>query len=165
MSSKIAEWVLGLTKGQEALSGMPICPYAKQAYLSKTYDVKDISYSDIIQSIETADLSRYQVVVLCVLDYLNYPVDALVDRTKELNSLYNSKDIVILDNDPRTPLILNGVKTTYDDCYLWILQPLADLNEKSKQLMKTPYYSHWTQEQLDDVVTWRFNTDSEKGND
>jgi len=142
---------------------MPICPYARQAYISKTYDIKEIQYSEVINHIESANLSKFEVIVLCVTDYLDYTIDQLVERTSELNKLYNNKDIVILDNDPRSPLILNGVKTTYDHCYLWILQPLADLNEKSKQLMKTQYYNHWTQEQLDDVVTWRFNTNNEKG--
>jgi len=162
MNASITQWILGLTKPKEALSGMPICPYARQAYLSKAYDIKEINYSDVIASAEGCDLLKYQVVILCVLDYLNYTTDELVYRTKELNDLYNSRDIVVLDNDPRTPLFINGVKTTYDDCYLWILQPLADLNEKSKQLAKTQYYSHWTQEQLDDVVTWRFDIQTKK---
>jgi hypothetical protein len=75
-----------------------------------------------------------------------------------LNEQYVLLNKVVLDSDPRTPFSLNGVITSFPDCYIWIVQPLDDLNSKADKLMKsTTYYDYWTQEQLDEVVTWRYN--------
>jgi hypothetical protein len=52
-------------------------------------------------------------------------------------------------------MIVNGVTTSYEHGYLWIVQSLSDLNKKSSTLQKTNYYNYWSQKQLDDVVTWR----------
>lgn len=158
MKDKLVDWILHLMEGRQELSGLPICPYAKQAYITKTYDIKQTDFNSVELDIEEADLTKYQVVVLYYLAYNQYTAGELVDKTKKLNEAYNNRDIVILDNDPRDPLVLNGVQTTFGDCYLWILQPLADLNQKAEQLRKTKYYSHWSQKQLDEVVTWRFKT-------
>ena len=160
MKQALVDWILKITESQERLSGLPICPYAKQAYVSKTYSIGETNYDTIEADIESSDLQTYQVSILYYLDYQKHPTAELVNRTRELNSIYNKRDIVILDNDPREPLILNGVQTTFDACYLWILQPLMDLNEKSQMLKKTKYYSYWTPEQLAEVVTWRFHTDN-----
>jgi len=160
MKQPIVDWILRITKSEERLSGLPICPYAKQAYVSKSYSIGETNYDTIEADIESSDLQTYQVSVLYYQDYQKHTTAELVNKTRELNNHYNKHDIVILDNDPREPLILNGVQTTFDDCYLWILQPLKDLNEKSEILKKTKYYNHWTTEQLADVVTWRFQTEN-----
>lgn len=158
MRDSLVKWILNITKSQPELSGLPICPYAKQAYITDTYDIQQTEYDRVEADIANCDLVKYQVAILYYIDYKQYSVDKLANRTKELNQLYNKQDVVVLDNDPRDPLIIKGVQTTYDDCYLWIVQPLADLNIKAEQLRKTKYYSHWAQEQLDEVVTWRFKT-------
>ena len=90
-----------------------------------------------------------------VEDYLSYDENYLVNYTTTLNDEYKSKDFVILENDPRSPMIVNGVTTSFEHGYLWVVQSLSDLNQKSLELRKTDYYSYWTQQQLDDVVTWR----------
>jgi hypothetical protein len=88
-------------------------------------------------------------------DYESYDIEYLIDYTKQLNEKYKSNDIVVLDNDPRDLMIVNGVTTSYEYGYLWIVQSLNDLNKKSSMLQKTNYYSYWSKKQLDEVVTWR----------
>ena len=151
----IEDWILSLTHTQESLSNMPVCPYAKQAYVNKLYQVLDTDIHTVEDKIDNADLIKYQVIILKLNDYEQYDIDILSEKTKILNSIYNKKDIVILDNDPRTPFFIKDIKTTYEDGYLWILQSLSDLTDKSNILKKTDYYKHWTKEQLDEVVNWR----------
>jgi hypothetical protein len=43
----IEDWILTLTHTQESLSNLPICPYAKQAYLNKRYFVLDTEFDTI----------------------------------------------------------------------------------------------------------------------
>jgi hypothetical protein len=151
----VEEWILTLTHTQELLSNLPICPYAKQAYLNKRYSVIDTEYNTISLDIEVSDLTKYQVIIFKLKDYQSYDIETLKQKTNNLNNQFNKNDIIVLDNDPRDPFFINGVKTTYNECYLWLIQSLSDLNNKSKELEKTNYYKHWTREQLDDVVNWR----------
>jgi len=154
-SMTVEEWILTLTHTQESLSNLPICPYAKQAYLNKRYFIVDTGYDTISLDIETFDLTKYQVVIFKLKDYQSYDIETLKQKTNDLNNQFNKNDIVVLDNDPRDPFFINNIKTTYDECYLWLIQSLSDLNNKSKELEKTDYYKHWTKEQLDNVVNWR----------
>ena len=151
----VEDWILTLTHTQESLSNLPICPYAKQAYLNKRYSIVDTEYDTINLNIQQSDLTKYQVIIFKFKDYQSYDIETLRQKTNDLNNEFNKNDIVVLDNDPRDPFIINGIKTTYDESYLWLIQSLSDLNEKSKELEKTNYYKHWTKEQLDDVVNWR----------
>jgi hypothetical protein len=151
----VEDWILSLTHSHESLSNLPICPYAKQAYINKRYHIADVEYNTIDLDIEHVDLIKYQVIIFKLADYQSYDIEYLKQKTNKLNEQFNKKDIIILDNDPRDPFIINSIKTTYDDCYLWLIQSLSDLNNKSKELEKTNYYNHWTKEQLDDVVNWR----------
>jgi hypothetical protein len=151
----VEEWILTLTHTQELLSNLPICPYAKQAYLNKRYSVMDTEYDTISLDIEVSDLTQYQVVIFKLKEYQSYDIETLKQKTNDLNNQFNKNDIIVLDNDPRDPFVINGVTTTYSECYLWLIQSLSDLNNKSKELEKTNYYKHWTKEQLDDVVNWR----------
>jgi hypothetical protein len=151
----VEEWILSLTHTQESLSNLPICPYAKQAYLNKKYSIIETEYDTISLNIKESDLTKYQVIIFKFKDYQSYDIETLRQKTNDLNNEFNKNDIVVLDNDPRDPFLINGVKTTYNECYLWLIQSLSDLNDKSKELEKTNYYKHWTKEQLDDVVNWR----------
>lgn len=157
MEDLILKWIQSLTESRPELLNFPICPYAKQAYISQKYQIKKTNFDLIEQCINESDLAKYQVIILYLEEYQQFEVGELSEKTAILNAKYNKKDIVILDNEPRRIFKLNGVLTPFQGCYLWVLQHLSDLNEKSKQLAKTDYYKNWTQEQLDEVVTWRFN--------
>lgn len=81
--------------------------------------------------------------------------EALEAKTALLNRTFMNGNKVVLDNDPRSPFIIHGLTTNFPDCYLWVVQDLADLLSKSNSLKFTDYYNYWTKEQLDEVVTWR----------
>lgn len=155
MLTRINDWFKHIIVPREELSSFPICPYAKQAIANKAYRIEECTSETIDYLIATVDTSNHAVTIFIFKDYLQYDIDWLSEFTNELNIKYNSQDLVILDNDPRTPFVLNGVTTTFEHCYLWLVQSLSDLNKKSSDLEKTTYYSHWTKEQLDQVVNWR----------
>lgn len=137
------------------LGGFAICPYAKQAIMQKSYDIQYTNVNDITSILDNIDITKNDVTILVINDYINYDIDYLVNRTMELNQKYKMHDIVILDNDPREPMNINGVVSTFEYAYLWIVQSLSDLTNKSQYLRKTNYYSFWTQRQIDEVITWR----------
>ena len=155
MLDKLDLWFTHITTPKEQLGNKAICPFAKPAITRKSYSVEATSIETIEIQVITADTVNLKVCIFTLLDYNQYTILELEEKTQELNRRYLKEDKVVLDNDPRNPFNLNGVITTFPDCYLWIIQSLSDLNEKSETLKATNYYSFWTQKQIDEVVTWR----------
>ncbi len=77
----------------------------------------------------------------------NFTVEELEQKIKELNFMFKAQDKVILDNDPRNPFTVNGHQTTFNGCYLYVVQSLSDLTQASNRLKMGDYYSYWTQAQ------------------
>jgi len=155
MTKQLNDWMSFIQLPRPELGGFAICPYAKQAILQKSYDVINVDINSIYNVLEDVDFTKNNIIILNFDDYESYDVEYLIDYTKQLNEKYKSEDIVVLDNDPRDLMIVNGVTTSYEHGYLWIVQSLSDLTKKSSALQKTNYYNYWSQKQLDDVVTWR----------
>ena len=63
---------------------------------------------------------------------------------------------VILEDHPDAIEYINGVTMNFGHCGLLLVSKLDMLNTASNQLKSKGYYDHWSQENLDEVVTWRF---------
>ena len=155
MIQNLKKWFDHLIIPQEELSNMPICPFAKTAINTGQYSIEETNLDTIAFQISNANTQVYKVCIFYLPDYENYEIEALEVKTKILNHTFMQTNKVVLDSDPRNPFVINGVTTTFPDCYLWIVQDLADLTSKSNSLKFTDYYKHWTQKQIDEVVTWR----------
>ena len=155
MINKLNEWMAFIQMPRTELGGFAICPYAKQAITQKSYDIQHTTVDTFTSILDTDDIKQYDVSIFVIDNYQNYDVQYLIDYTMQLNQKYKIRDMVILDNDPRTPMYINRVMSTFEHAYLWVVQSLSDLNNKTHHLQKTNYYSFWTQQQLDEVVTWR----------
>ena len=160
MIENLKKWFDHLIIPREELSNMPICPFAKTAISTGQYSIEETTLDTIPFQASTANVQVYKVCIFYLTNYQEYEVEALEVKTKILNRTLLQTGKVILDNDPRNPFVINGVTTTFPDCYLWIVQDLADLTSKSNSLKFTDYYKHWTQKQIDEVVTWRNLTET-----
>ena len=56
----VEEWILSLTHSQELLSNLPICPYAKQAYINKKYHIVDVEYNTISLNIKGGGCAGFE---------------------------------------------------------------------------------------------------------
>lgn len=155
MIQNLKKWFDTLIIPREELSNMPICPFARAVIQNKEYFIQETDLDKIAIQGSTCDVYQYKVCIFYFPDYENYSIEALEMKTKHLNKNLVQSNKVVLDSDPRNPFSINGVTTTFPDCYIWIIQDLADLTSKSNSLKFTDYYKHWTQEQIDEVVTWR----------
>ena len=160
MISKLKEWFNYLIIPRPELSNMPICPFAKAAVANQEYTVEETNLDDIAFQISNANVQVYKVCIFYLTNYELYEVEALEAKTKMLNRNFKHNNKVVLDSDPRNPFVISEVTTTFPDCYIWIVQDLADLTSKSNSLKFTDYYSYWTKEQLDEVVSWRNHTET-----
>lgn len=158
MIIEIQKWIDYIQIPQSNLDNLPVCPYAKSAIVNNKVQI--VSLDNLItvsQLIDSIDVEQYWVTVIYFMNYEYYTIDELSGLTKNLNVVFNEQDKIILDNDPRNPFYINGVKTTFDKCYLFLVQSLSDLNQKSDSLKNTTYYKFWDQKGLDEVVNWRKN--------
>jgi len=156
MISAIQKWIEYIQIPQSNLDNFPVCPYAKSAIVNNKIQILELdTLIPVVDIIDSIDIERYWVTVIYFKDYGYYTIKELSNLTYDLNQKFNIKDKIILDNDPREPFYINGVKTTFDYCYLLLVQSLSDLNQKSDSLKRTTYYKFWSQKGLDAVVNWR----------
>lgn len=155
IEEKLKRWFAELTIPRPELSNMPICPFAKAVVANKEYTVEETSLDDIAFQISNANVQVYKVCIFYLLNYEIYETEALEAKTELLNRTFRSSNKVVLDNDPRSPFIINGTTTNFQDCYIWVVQDLADLLSKSNNLKLTNYYNCWTEEQLNGLDEWR----------
>jgi len=157
MVDKIAQWFEYIQIPRSELGNMPICPFARAAIVNKQYTIEQCTLDSIDDQIQQCDISTNLVHILYLPTYEQYTIQQLSEITHKLNHQYKKDNKVVLENDPRETFELQGISTTFPHCFLWIVQSLSDLTEKSNMLNNTKYYSYWTKEQIDEVVTWRTN--------
>ena len=155
--NSIHDWFNHIQTPKDQLGGMPICPFARAAIANNQYTIAQCTLDSIDDQIHQCDISTNLVHILYLPTYEQYTTQQLSEITSKLNHQYKKDDKVVLENDPRETFELQGISTTFPHCFLWIVQSLSDLTQKSDMLNNTNYYSYWTKEQIDEVVTWRTN--------
>ena len=157
MELQLSKWFEHI-QTPNSIGKYPICPFAAAAIKNNKVSIQGIDdVSNIETLIESIDILEYDVTILYLLEYKKYTIEELRSIIILLNSKFNSVDKVILENEPRTPFFVNGVQTTFDDCYLILIQSMSKLNKHAEILKGTDYYSYWTKNQIDEVITWRYN--------
>lgn len=157
MELQLSKWFNHI-QTPNSIGKYPICPFAAAAIKNNKVSIQGIDdVSNIETLIESIDILEHDVTILYLPEYEKYTIEELRSIIILLNSKFNSVDKVILENEPRTPFFVNGVQTTFDDCYLILIQSMSKLNKHAEILKGTDYYSYWTKNQIDEVITWRYN--------
>jgi len=155
MLEQLQEWMSYIQQPGK-LGNNPICPFAAKAVKQKRVDITTLTnLEDLEMLIDEVDTSKFDVSIFYFEQYLNYSIEELENKVKYLNSIFKAQDKVVLDNDPRNPFVVNGHQTTFNGCYLYVVQSLGGLAQASNRLKMGDYYSYWTQAQYDEVVGWR----------
>jgi len=80
----------------------------------------------------------------------------LASITKHANDKWLMRcGFVALEDHPHDPEVIAGERMNQGTWALVLIQEIEKLNAASRILTKQGYYDRWTQDQLDDVVTWR----------
>lgn len=136
------------------LNNWPPCPYARQARLANQIHIVFDSPLEVSQYVSF--LNDYDVVVLC-FDHKKYSASQIELFAKHINSILIWQDYVVLEDHPNSEEFINGVKMNFGKCGLMILQRLSKLNTAADQLKNKGYYNAWSEENLDEVVNWRYD--------
>ena len=151
MVKEIKKWIDEFVSvHNESLNQIP-CPYAKNAL------VKYVETDSIAQSLaDTKNNWTDDIEVVCLYTPTdNYTPWMLTKLVQIFNMEAMDLDLVALEDHPLNEENINGVKMNFGLCSLVLVQRLSKLNNASKVLKEKGYYDNWTQEDLDEVVTWR----------
>ena len=155
----IVKWMeTFVEKPHPSFGNMPPCPYARQFRLQNK--VKIIETQTAIW-----DECRKQMVhwtdeweaMIIASEHLEISHGLLSEEVLKLNKEFRSRDLVALEDHPKSFETIDGIQMNHGSLVLVVIQRLERLNAFSKNLQKTKYYNKWSEENLDDVVSWRFN--------
>lgn len=154
---KLTKWMTEFVEmPNDKLGNWPPCPYARQARVNNKISIKFSTvdeFTDVVrESFDT--LEDKEVVVIC-FDHRTVNPDFLKNLVEDMNHVLMPMNYVILEDHPDALEYVNGVKMNFGECGLLVLQKLDKLNKASEQLKEKGYYESWSQEELDEVVTWR----------
>jgi hypothetical protein len=152
---QLEQWLTNFVEqSNPLLNNWPPCPYARQARLANRIYIVFDSPLEIAEYVSF--LNDYDVVVLC-FDHVKFSASQIELFTKHINSILLWKDYVVLEDHPDSAEFINGVKMNFEKCGLMVLQRLSKLNTAADQLKNKGYYTTWSEENLDQVVNWRYD--------
>jgi len=152
---KLEQWLINFVEQPNPLlNNWPPCPYARQARLNSRIHIVFDSPLEISNYITFLD--NNDVVVLC-FDHSQFSASQIELFTKHVNSILVLHDYVVLEDHPDSIELINDVKMNFGECGLMILQRLSKLNAAADQLKDKGYYHAWSKQNLDEVVSWRYD--------
>lgn len=140
------------------LGNWPPCPYARQARINNKIEIVYSSH-DVIPATVEQNLHKLEDkdAIVVYFDHKMIQPDALAELVKVYNeSFLMPRNYVALEDHPDYVEYVNGVKMNFGECGLLIVSKLDILNDAGNKLQEKGYYKHWSQEELDSVVSWRY---------
>ena len=148
------------------LGDVPVCPYAKQARLKKTYRILEChnfaNFQDTI--IEGAKLVKdpdIQIVMVGCYD-IGYTVDEFDSVVDILNRVLVPQDVYIMGSHPHdeeedepVEFLETGDWQPDNEFMMALIQKYDELEKASDNLRKTGYYSHWPRDYYEGTVLKR----------
>ena len=156
---KLINWMKDFVEVPNSLLGnWPPCPFARQARINNKIEIV-YSGHDIIPATVEQHLSKLEDkdVVIVYFDHKMIQPAALAELVKSYNKGFlMPRNYVALEDHPDCVEYVNNVKMNFGECGLLIVSKLDKLNEASDKIREKGYYKHWSTEEIDSVVSWRY---------
>lgn len=156
----IEDWITGWVSVHNDQLGHIPCPFARKALADKKIEWI------LCEDKESIEITLYGImemglpneVVVVGVDPIHLSSDELRLITKKANEKWlMPSGLVALEDHPYDTETKNGVIMNQGKWALVLIQETAKLNDASLKLRAQGYYDKWTEEELNDVVNWRFN--------
>ena len=157
----ITEWMKTFVEQPHPfLGGLPPCPYAQKARLDGKVKMIWVSNNEddgnVFTHIAREDFKKIDVLIL-ITDRKRWTWRYAYKLRCELNNIFAKDDKVMLEDHPDYGEKIGEIDMSNGRYCLMFAQKRSKLNRFSKILEKTTdYYKNWTQKELEDIVTWRF---------
>ena len=144
----IDQWVKSLSVKRPEIGNFPICPFSGKA---KYHLISSTFYGGVREALDK--IGEYDIIIINLEEH--YTPDELEKEVDLYNNNLRHDDIYIFYDHPDQLENINGVVTNNKKYTLLLIQKLSDLNKASDSLKKTNYYSYWTKQYYDKIVTKR----------
>lgn len=154
----LSEWIINfLDIPQTVLNNIAPCPFAKAALLNNK--IKFVIGSDsVVQDMLMLNAQwdiNYEGVVLIYPGDIN--PENFVDSVEYVNMLfYQYSGLLALEDHPLIPETIAGLSFNNHKYAVVIVQQAEKLRKASEILSKRGYYRNWTQQDIDNVIGWRW---------
>lgn len=153
--TKLLAWMQDFVEQPHpSLGGWPPCPYARQARMSNNIDIRP-GHDPYADCLSLLDYDWSREVVVFWYDHTLYSSDDFLNNVDRANKILLAKDIVALEDHPDAEELISGVKMNFSYCAIIVLQQNSKLNSAAAQLKDKGYYTTWSTEDVDKIVTWR----------
>ena len=155
----VIEWVMNwVSKYNPMLDAVP-CPFAKVALMDGKVDWIEVgdpyALQVLLSSLPSEGLGNELLII--GMNPSTITPDNLSSLVKDANvNILMPSNLVALEDHPDDKEIINGATMNQGTWALVLIQALDKINHASEALKAQGYYKNWSQEAIDDVVTWRF---------
>lgn len=153
----IESWIINFVEvPHPALGGWPPCPYARKARMDQDFTVRIgiDPYYDLVNLAKDGLGGKSVVVFAYDPKEWNYKQFHYSLESANTGCLL-SKDIIVLEDHPDDPEIVNGISMNQGKYALAMCQSLSDLNEKAKLMARKGFYNHWPEDYLQALFNHR----------
>jgi hypothetical protein len=133
IDAHIKSWVDHVSKPQEKLGNMPVCPFAKKA----VYQIINIELTAL--DVPTAE---FKLIIYILHDETTD--QQMTDRCLQLNTQH--PDYVFLPDHKTKRTYIKGILTNNCKYNLIMCQPKQEIEKSRESLLKTKYYSFFNDE-------------------
>jgi hypothetical protein len=154
----IEHWITNFVEvPHPALGGWAPCPYARKARLDRDFEVQ-IGVNPYFDLKHIARNGIKKSVVILAYDPKCYTVEQFSTQLESANTEFLlDKDLLVLEDHPDLPEIVNGVSMNQGTYALALVQSLSDLNAKAQLMGKKGFYHSWPEEYLTALFNHRID--------
>lgn len=134
----IEQWIESVSQAHPELGGFSICPFAKKA-----------KYKIVFCSIDAIQPEDPYDVIIYVID--EPELEVIQEWVEKYNKKYS--DWLFFEDCASYDTYINGIQTNNGKYNLILGQPKEKLRKFRDILKKTNYYSYWSKEYYDEIMS------------
>lgn len=154
--TQLLEWMQNFVEvPHPSLGNWPPCPYARQARLNNSIEIRQ--GTDLIQDgiIAVANRLWYKDVVVYHYDLEQWPLEKFQRTHSQLNAFLSIHGLISLDDHPSDIELVNGVSMNFGPAALAIIQERKKLDTAAEILYNKGYYHNWSDDYFEKVFAGR----------
>jgi hypothetical protein len=138
-----------------ALGGWAPCPYARRARLNQDFEIR-LGINPYFDLKVVSQTGITKSVVIFVYESTAYTAEQFSTQLQSANTEFLlAKDLLVLEDHPEVPELVNGVSMNQGTYALALVQSLSDLNNKARAMALKGFYDTWPESYLHELFQHR----------
>lgn len=150
VTADIQSWIVNFVEvPHPALGGWPPCPYARTARVRNTFAITigQDPLQDLVQRACTG--LEGKEVWIYAYDPMIHPHNTFSQALEQANQEHLlPQDLIVLEDHPHDPEIVNGVSMNQGTYALALVQGLSDLDRRAGAIARQGFYHSWPESYL-----------------